>query len=160
MSGSPGQGKSVLCKHLLGTLGKAVKDKKMPHCCTVAYFFCSGRYDARPQTPETVLKTLIVQLLSCPHMFRHLSQEYQKDAGKFHSAPLASLWVIFRDMISDEYHSRIYCLIDAIDELESGTADLFDRIQKLRSCKRASSLPVIKFLVSSRPETEISRLLV
>jgi len=113
--GSPGQGKSVLCKNILENLEKKVQGKQGTSSHKIIYFFCSGQLDPRFQNAETILRTLIVQLLSSPRMFTHLPMQYQKMAENFDTAPLARLWAIFRDMISDEYHREIFCLLDGLD---------------------------------------------
>jgi NACHT domain len=160
INGSPGQGKSVLCKHLLEKLEKKVEDKQKASSHKIIYFFCSGQLDPQFQNAETILRTLIVQLLSSPHMFTHLPLQYQKKAENFETAPLARLWAIFRDMISDEYHHQIYCLLDALDEFESGIIDLLERIRRLLSPMPNTKRPTIKFLVTSRHEKDISHALV
>lgn len=92
ISGSPGQGKSVLCKHLLGLLEAKAKDREwITANPSVIYFFCSGQLDAQFKNATTILKTLIVQLLSSPHMFEHLPEQYENEAEKFQTAPRESL---------------------------------------------------------------------
>jgi NACHT domain len=157
INGSPGQGKSVLCKHILEKLERVVGDKRKASSHKIIYFFCSGQLHPQFQNAETILRTLIVQLLSTPHLFAHLPGQYQKRAERFETAPLARLWAIFRDMISDEYHDRIYCLLDALDEFESGITDLLERIQRLFSSVPVTKRPSIKFLVTSRQKKNITR---
>jgi hypothetical protein len=100
-----------------------------------------------------------VQLLSSPCMFTHLPMQYQKKPENFETAPLARLWAIFRDMISDEYHREICCLLDALDEFENGIIDLLERIRRLFSSIPATKRPTTKFLVTSRHEKDISHVL-
>jgi alkylhydroperoxidase family enzyme len=160
INGSPGQGKSVLCKHLLEKLEEKVEGKQKASSHKIIYFFCSGQLDPRFRNAETILRTLIVQLLSSPRMFTHLPMQYQKKAENFETAPLARLWAIFRDMISDEYHREICCLLDALDEFENGIIDLLERIRRLLSSSiPATKRPTIKFLITSRHEKDISHAL-
>jgi hypothetical protein len=161
ISGSPGQGKSVLCKHLLGLLETKVKDRVwMTAKPSVIYFFCSGQLDAQFKNAATILKTLIVQLLSSPHMFEHLPEQHKNGAEKFQTAPRESLWGIFSDMIYDNHSQYTYCLIDAVDEFgEMETQGLLERIQDLFAGKKTSDKGKFKFLLTSRPEAYISRCL-
>jgi hypothetical protein len=160
IAGSPGQGKSVLCKNILETLEHKVQDKQETSSHKIIYFFCSGQLDPLFQNGETILRALIVQLLSSPQMFTHLPMQYQKKAEKFETAPLARLWAIFRDMISDEYHREIYCLLDGLDEFKSGIIDLLERIRRFFSSILVNAKrPTIKFLVVSRHTKDISHAL-
>jgi hypothetical protein len=162
VSGSPGQWKSVLCKYLLDFLETKVKDRQRKTANSmVIHFFCSGQLDPRFKNAATILRTLIVQLLSSPHMFKHLPEQYQKEAEKFQTAPLVSIWKIFCDMICDGHSRHMYCLIDAVDEFgELETQGLLERIQDLfASTKASGKRSVIKCLLTSRPEAYISRCL-
>lgn len=162
ISGSPGQGKSVLCKYLLGFLETTLNDRQWKTGNSmVIHFFCSGQLDPQFKNAATMLKTLIVQLLSSPHMFERLPEQYQKDTVEFQTAPLASLWMIFSEMICDGQSPYIYCLIDAVDEFgKLETQGLLERIQDLFASRKTSGkTSVIKFLLTSRPEAYISRCL-
>ena len=160
INGSPGQGKSVLCKYLLDFLENKVKNQQRTTATSmVIHFFCSSQLDPRFKDAATILKTFIVQLLSLPHMFEHLPEQYQNESEKFQTAPLVSLWKIFSDMICDGNSRHIYCLIDAVDEFgERETQGLLERMQNLFGSTNVSSKrSVIKFLLTSRPETYVSR---
>lgn len=157
--GSPGQGKSVLCKNILEKLEQKVQSKQETSSHKIIYFFCSGQLDPRFQNAETILRALIVQLLSSPQMFTHLPLQYQKRAEYWDTAPLARLWAIFHDMISDECHHEICCLIDGLDEFESGIIDLLERIRRLFSSLPVTKRPTIKFLIVSRHKKNISNAL-
>lgn len=161
ISGSPGQGKSVLCKHLLGLLETKVKDRVwITANSIVIYFFCFGQLDPQFKNTATILKTPIVQLLSSPHMFEHLPEQYENETEKFQTAPRENLWGIFSDTIYDNHSQYTYCLIDAVDEFgEVETQGLLERIQDLFASKKTSDKGKVKFLLTSRPEAYISRCL-
>ncbi|KAI9737021.1 MAG: hypothetical protein M1834_000610 [Cirrosporium novae-zelandiae] len=155
ISGTPGQGKSVLCKYLLERLEDKIADKQMPFPSIAIYYFCYGQIEQQFQNVETVLRMLIVQLLKCSYLFKHLPKEYQIDNGeKFRSAPLPKLQEVFEAMVTDSHNQRIYCFIDALDELGSQISMLPSLIREIFSKIDVKKLS-IKFLMTSRPEYAI-----
>ncbi len=86
ITGSPGQGKSVLTKAVVGELKQSIKRPDV----AIIYFFCYNQ-DSDFRTPSSVLRALIVQLLEVPEMFQHLPRTFQQRRSEFVSASFASL---------------------------------------------------------------------
>ena len=149
ITGSPGQGKSVLTKAIVGQLEESLKGPDV----AVIYFFCYNQ-DPDYRTPSSVLRALIVQLLEGPDMFQHLPRSLQQDRTEFTSASLTCLWNIFGNMVADEHHRKIYCVIDALDECEDPQGELCSLLSKIslrRDSMYAHTVPALKILISSRP---------
>lgn len=149
ITGPPGQGKSVLTKAVVRQLEESLKEPDV----AVIYFFCYNQ-DPGFRTPSSVLRALIVQLLEVPDMFQHLPRTLQQDRTEFISASLISLWNIFENMVSDKYHRKIYCVIDALDECEDPQGQLCSLLSNMilrRNKTSTQTVPTLKILISSRP---------
>ena len=149
ITGSPGQGKSVLTKAILGQLEQTIKRPGV----AVIYFFCYNQ-DPDFRTPSSVLRALIVQLLEVPEMFQHLPRTFQQHSSEFVSASFATLWNIFHNMVSDRYYHKVYCILDALDECEDPGGEFCSQLAKMSTQhERATVLTIstFKVFVSSRP---------
>lgn len=149
ITGSPGQGKSVLTKAVVGELEQSIKRPDV----AIIYFFCYNQ-DSDFRTPSSVLRALIVQLLEVPEMFEHLPRTFQQRRSEFVSASFASLWNIFYNMVSDRYYRKVYCVLDALDECEDPDGEFCSRLARMSTQHERANAPTIstfKVFVSSRP---------
>ncbi|KAF8538307.1 hypothetical protein BDD12DRAFT_779452, partial [Trichophaea hybrida] len=112
--GAPGQGKTVLSKFLLQHL----KKKKLKNVMII-YFFCSDR-DNSFNTVNSLLRSLVTQLLCGSAQVRKILKPYEKDPAKSVDSN-DTLWEMFQAAIKDSCHNAMYCLIDGLDELEKHT---------------------------------------
>lgn len=110
ITGSPGQGKSILTKAIVGQLEESLKGPDV----AVVYFFCYNQ-DPDYRTPSSVF---------------------------------------FGNMVADEHHRKIYCVIDALDECEDPQGEfcsLLSTISLQRDSTYANAVPALEILISSRP---------
>ncbi|KAF8534240.1 hypothetical protein BDD12DRAFT_634450, partial [Trichophaea hybrida] len=154
--GAPGQGKTVLSKFLL----QHMKKKKLKNVMII-YFFCSDRDDSF-KTVNSLLRSLITQLLCGSAQIRKILKLYEKDLAKSMDSNDA-LWEMFQASIKKSRHKAVYCLIDGLDELEKHS-DGKERTKLLLGFKElfaAQTDPIrpqcsaLKFLGTSRQIPEI-----
>ncbi|KAH0559934.1 hypothetical protein GP486_003549 [Trichoglossum hirsutum] len=114
------------------------------------------------RTVDSILRSLVKQLLiTTPRLFRHIPENSSNSTRSNDT-----LWRIFESLICDPVLSKIYCVIDALDECEEtaqeiSRSQLLQRIMKLfpTTSQRQSKIPVFKFVITSRPITDITNML-
>ena len=119
----------------------------------VSCFFCQGT-DSRLNKATAVLRGLIYQLLIQKRsLISHLYEQYDNAGRQLFedSNAFVALSNIFTKMLHDSSLTRVYLVVDALDECESGLSQLVDVIVKNAS----SSLSRVKWLVSSRNRRDI-----
>ena len=144
IKGDAGKGKTML---LIGIV-KELQQLKSTHSDLVSYFFCEG-VDARLNNATAVLRGLIYQLVvQQPLLISHLRKRYDiagrqlfEDVNAF-----VALSNIFTEMVHDTRLTRVYLVVDALDECESGLLKLLDFIVQNVS----TSFSRVKWLLSSR----------
>src|SRR6266536_5311462 len=153
--GSPGQGKTVLSKFLLEGLESLSRDSQ--HKIKVIYFFCYDQ-DERFRTVNSVLRSLIKQMLTTADLSQHISEIFIVD---FFMESEDSLWEALQAIIRATSFNAIYCVLDVLDECEDKTSRkrLLQRITRLLQTptQRGKNFPVLKWIVTSRPMVDISR---
>lgn len=146
ISGSPGQGKSVLAKYLVYNLETDSKCRDTPY--TVIKYFCYNQ-DDHFRKPLSILQTLVIQLLDCREAFELFPPKYH-DWEEFLNASQAHLWDTFQNLVLGIRRNVVYCLIDALDECEpqgNQREDLTRRLVNL--CSKESKR--FRLLITSRP---------
>ena len=120
---------------------------------TLIYYFCDDKFEGR-RTATAILRGLLLQLLrQRPILFNHIQSHFDisRDSlfTNFHA-----LWRIFVSIIQDSEAGKVFCLIDALDECEKESRQLFlTDFTKLFS--QLSQKTVVKFIVASRRENDI-----
>ena len=149
IKGDPGKGKTML---LIGVV-RELQQLKSTHSGLVSCFFCQGT-DSSLNNATAVLRGLIYQLLvQQQSLISHLREQYDK-AGRqlFEDVnTFVALSKIFTEMLHDSRLPRVYLVVDALDECESGLFQLLDLI--VRNASTSSSR--VKWLVSSRNRHDI-----
>ncbi|KAF8533001.1 hypothetical protein BDD12DRAFT_785076, partial [Trichophaea hybrida] len=154
--GAPGQGKTVLSKFLLQHL----REEKLKNV-RIIYFFCSDRDDSF-KTVNSLLRSLVTQLLCGSAQIRKILKPYEKDPAKSVDSN-DTLWDMFQAAIKGSRHNAMYCLIDGLDELEKHT-DGKERTKLLLGLKelfaaqtdpKGPQSSALKFLGTSRQIPEI-----
>jgi ankyrin repeat protein len=149
--GSPGQGKTVLSKFILDHLEELAK----PHeSVKVVYFFFSDR-DERFRTVSSILRSLLKQFLTTSNLFRYVSDIVETDSS---TDSEDTLWEILEAIFHAPIFSKIYCIIDALDECDEGSREwLLSRIVRLAEASAQKQRRVLKLFVTSRPVMDITR---
>ena len=146
--GDPGKGKTML---LIGVV-KELQKLKSTQDPGLSYFFCQGT-DSRLNNATAVLRGLIYQLLvQQQSLISYIREQYDKAGRQLFEDVNAfvALSNIFTKMLHDPRLTRVYLVVDALDECESGLSELLKLIRNVSiSSSRA------KWLVSSRNRPEI-----
>ncbi|KAL7807293.1 hypothetical protein V8C26DRAFT_415021 [Trichoderma gracile] len=145
LRGDPGVGKTMLL------CGLAQELMQQPAPCLVTFFFCQA---AIPTTNNhvAVLRGLMWLLAEQrPSLISHIRKVYDVDGMSVFNQGNAwsTLSNIFRNMLADDDLPPVCIIIDALDECTTGVTEFLDFIQE------ASSLPNVKWVVSSRNGTDV-----
>ena len=142
----------MISSFLVGELER--KMQKAPNM-TFAYYFCDNK-DEKRRTAIVIIRGLLLQLLrQRPVLFRHLQAVY--DQMKDHVfTNFDTLWRILLNILKDPQAGEIYILIDAMDECEETSQQMFlSCLKKLTNAPQGSSVLHVKFLMTCRPNPEI-----
>ncbi len=155
LSGGPGIGKTMISSFLVEELAQLAEQSQM----TLAYYFCDDKYETR-RTATAILRGLLLQLLrQRPVLFKHIQPDFDISRGRLFT-DFYALWRIFDNIVKDPEAGEVYCLIDALDECEKESRQLFlTNFTKLFSSQQ-SKKRVVKFIVTSRGENDIKESLV
>ena len=146
ISGGPGTGKSVLARFILEYLEKR-------QIKVASYFFKKrSNEDSTPAREVTAaIRTLIYQLLYKDRkLYRCIQGYFRKQQRRKSPWDFPLLWEAFKETLSNERSKSTIILIDALDECEATTRDLF--LDKLASNAQLSR----RFLVTTQPFTDFS----
>ena len=143
----PGAGKTVL----MSSAVEYLKENTQNAHVGLAYFYCDYK-ELQKQIPSKILCTLLCQLAGKNQIIFHRLQTFFQDRHKenpANSPGFDELRGNFADFVEDSYDS-ILLVIDALDECTQ--RDCIARALKTIH----DSCPLVKILVSSRQEQEIS----
>ncbi|KND86748.1 Kinase D-interacting substrate [Tolypocladium ophioglossoides CBS 100239] len=153
VSAGPGCGKSVLSRalideHRLSTSLTA---------STICYFFFKD--DDKQRTGHTdALRAIVHQILTQDRTGDLIQSALPvfRDFGKDLSTNFAALWRIFQQCTRLSDSANIICVLDALGECNDGGESLVHHIEKFCTDrnKTSTSLPNVKFLITSRPYDE------
>ena len=157
LSADPGCGKSVLAKYLVDRRGEAlsVQDNKP----TVCYFFFKDGDVERRDGAKAVCALLHQLFMQQPQLYRHAKEDFKNKSDSF-LTDLDTLWNILMNAVEDSSQAEIVCVLDALDECqERSRKALVDKLVQLYRHVDPidDKRPIVKFLVTSRPEFSIIR---
>ena len=151
LSGLPGIGKTMISSFLVEELALlAERSSQM----TLAYYFCDDK-DEKRRTATAVLRGLLLQLLrQRPVLFKHIQTQFDISRDSLFSN-FHALWRIFVSIVQDPEAGEVCCLIDALDECEKESRQLFLNDLTKLFCSQQSKKPFLKLIVISRQENDI-----
>jgi hypothetical protein len=143
--GDPGKGKRMLLIGVVKELQKSIDDSEL-----VSYFFCQ-RTDADLKKATAVLRGLIYQLLEHQSfLISHLQEQFDtREKLLTDASAFFALSKIFNKMLHDIRLTKVYLVVDALDECDEDLEPLLDLIGN-------ASTPRVKWLVSSRYQRNIA----
>lgn len=157
ISADPGCGKSVLAKHLVDRKSEALTVRQeSPILC---YFFFKDGDKDRMDATKAICAFLHPLILQDPHLYCHAEPDFQTKGDQFLD-DLDALWNIFLKATEDPSCREIICVLDALDECRDASREaLIAKLVQLYHSRDSSNLgkPILKFLVTSRPEYHIKR---
>ena len=120
---------------------------------TLAYYFCDDKYQER-RTAITILRGLLLQILrQRPILFKHIQTSFDM-SGKSLFTNFHALWRIFIAIVNDPEVGELCCLVDALDECERDSRQLF-LVEFGKFYSQKSKRPFVKFIITSRRENDI-----
>jgi hypothetical protein len=149
VKGHAGTGKTML---LIGVI-RQLSDQAAMLSPNVSHFFCQGIDDKTHNSATAILRTLIWMLLvQQPHLISHLRSKHKYKGRSLFNDGNASVAMsrVFESMLKDHRLSRVYFIVDALDECDQGLADL---VQLISTSLNLSDK--VKWLVSSRPQVKL-----
>ena len=151
LSGAPGIGKTMMSSFLVEELEELAKHSSQ---MTLAYYFCDDKFQER-RTATSILRGLLLQLLrQRPILFKHIQKDFDMKRDSLFTS-FRSLWTIFVSIIQDPEVGEVCCLIDALDECEKESRQLFLTSFKELFVSQQSEKTYVKFIVTSRRERDI-----
>ena len=144
VSADPGCGKSVLARYLI--------DHGLPRSATICYFFFK---DQDQNTARQALCALLHQLFSQkPFLIKYAMSEYSNNGVGLVNVT-ASLWKILDSAVRDAQAGTVIIVLDALDECaEAEFKDLIQHVKHQSHNNQASDIK-LKFLLTSRPYSQI-----
>jgi hypothetical protein len=149
IKGDPGKGKTMLLCGIVNELKTSIAQTDL-----LSYFFCQAT-NSRINSATAVLRGLVFLLVDQqPSLISHIRKKHDH-AGKslFEDA---NAWValseIFANILQDPSLNCTYLIIDALDECVASMPKLLDFI-----VQKSSVSPRVKWIVSSRNDTNIER---
>ncbi|KAL4789001.1 hypothetical protein BDV19DRAFT_395460 [Aspergillus venezuelensis] len=152
LHGHPGTGKSTMVLTMTDELSHQFSNSNK----ILAYFFCDSSSE-KQRTAVAMLRGLIYRLVKeCPILIKHLVAKYVERRESLYMS-FDALWAVLMEMSSDRA-IEVYCIIDALDECESDSQEIFLRQVRqsfggARTTNTSSYRPHI--LITSRPYPEI-----
>ena len=157
LSADPGCGKSTLGKYLVDRRGEVLTANTEPP--TLCYFFFKDGDDDRTDGAKAICALLHQLILQRPHLYRYAKDDFENKNEKF-LTDFDALWNIFLKTAEDPSSREIICVLDALDECKNDSREaLIAKLVKLYRHRGSTSSrkPILKFLVTSRPEYSIVR---
>ncbi|KAF2205561.1 NACHT-domain-containing protein [Delitschia confertaspora ATCC 74209] len=149
IKGDPGKGKTMLLCGIVNELQKSKADTDL-----LAYFFCQAT-DLRMNNAVSLLRGLIYLLVEKQQsLLSHIRKKY--DHARKALFEDTNAWValteIFTSILQDPSLNNTYLIIDALDECVTDLPKLLHFIEQ-----KSSIYPRVKWIISSRNESNIER---
>ena len=151
LSGGPGIGKTMISSFLVKELAHLAERSSQ---ITVAYYFCDDK-DENRRTATAILRGLLLQLLrQKPVLFKHIQPSFDMSRNSL-CTNFHALWRIFVSIVRDPGAGEVCCLIDALDECEKESRQLFLMNLKEIFGPHENRTLSAKFIITSRRESDI-----
>ncbi|KAL4734793.1 hypothetical protein BDV11DRAFT_212465 [Aspergillus similis] len=153
--GNPGIGKSTMAMTLVEELPK--KDYFSNRDSILSFFFCESGSEHQ-RTVTSILRGLLYQIIQqCPPFIEQVMSKYDVQGERLF-ASFDALWAVLIDIGRVSKGTEIYCIVDALDECETESQDMFlQQIYQSFTKSTDTSLVTsrVHFLIVSRSYPEI-----
>ena len=153
IKGGAGKGKTMM------TIGLVDELSRGPHeSAVLTYFFCQNA-DNELNTLQSILKGLILRLVNQqPELKESLRRRWDSENDRFNEDMTLwrNLWHIFLEMLDRCTASKIYIIVDALDECQDGWMGDFLKLIVRNGLDRPAKF---KWLLTSRPLDSAERAL-
>jgi NACHT domain len=148
--GDPGKGKTMMMIALIDEIQQRLD--VIPGSGVLSYFFCQNTIQELNNAVSIVRGLTYLLAKQNPALTCHLRKRYDEtNRSPFEGFnALQGLWNMLLEILRDPSLPRVYLLVDALDECDSGSLEIF---LKLLSASELSSK--VKWVVTSRNETKI-----
>ncbi|KAM0351521.1 hypothetical protein ACHAPU_002526 [Fusarium lateritium] len=140
IKGIPGSGKSVIA----ATIIRKLVQEDVP----VLYFFFRQIIDANHR-PINLLRDWLGQILVYSPLLQSTLKDYVDKLRPLTTVSLDELWRHLKTALASV--PRIYCVADALDEMDDGNSDFITQLAELGQLSSSS----IKVLLTSRPTANV-----
>jgi hypothetical protein len=150
--GDPGKGKTMMMLSLESEISRRIRIATTDTQAAVSYFFCQST-DPRLNHATAILRGLIFYLVvQDKQILLPVLQERLNETGDLETCPnlFYTLFQILMDLSTESKFSKVYFMIDALDECNQELQPLLKEIEKSRCYSQK-----VKWLVTSRNEVFI-----
>jgi hypothetical protein len=147
LSAGPGRGKTMISVFLTQELEEYVQ---LQQDALLVYYFCDNR-DNKRNSAAAIFRGLILQLLrQRPKLFDHILPSYKMQKSSLFTS-FESLWRVFEGMVHHTSLTRVFCVVDGLDECDEPSLDMLVGKFKAFFC---GSPETLKLLAVSREKPD------
>ncbi|KAI9775383.1 MAG: hypothetical protein M1839_001238 [Geoglossum umbratile] len=128
IKGDPGKGRTMMMIALIDEFSR--EQKARPGSCVLSYFFCQST-DTKLNNAISILRGLVYLLaIQQKALLRHLRERYDTAGSQLSEGPSAfyALPAILLDTLNASSLGKVFLMVDALDECDSGLPQLLDLI--------------------------------
>jgi hypothetical protein len=147
IKGDPGRGKTMIMIALIKELETTLS------LGALSYFFCQSTIPELNNAVSILRGLIYLLIVKQRYLIRYLQKEYDIQGKKLFEGGKVfyDLWRILSEMLNDSGLERVYLVVDALDECDSGLPQLLDIIAP----RQPEPLSKVKWLVASRNRPDI-----
>ncbi|KAI9658392.1 MAG: hypothetical protein M1821_002525 [Bathelium mastoideum] len=149
--GNPGKGKTMMMMALIEEISHKIEGLPSE---TMAYFFCQNTIQELNNGAAIIRGLTYFLADEKPQLVAHLRRHYdQRGSGLFEGLNATyEMWRTLMEMLQDVALSKVYLLVDAVDECHVQSAEDFLKLLLQATLKPSSK---VKWIISSRNEQYI-----
>ena len=154
--GDAGKGKTMMMMAAIDEITRRVQSRADSEM--LSYFFCQNTIQEL-NTATAIIRGLIYHLvMQKPELVHHLRKDYDRQGSKMFEGVNAihTLWRTLSEVLKDPVVSKVYLLVDALDESDADSTATF---LKLLTTTTSKPWHKVRWIISSRNELGITETL-